>query len=179
MSELRKKLKTRNLARLLFDRLNHDSRFNIKPWGYNFEFKLPEVAITFCDNPVVKNLMIEREEDGIELYLISFIESFKRHDSNWKNKTPIIELRINTTGDYATASICINALTLATPKWVRFPSKNARQLVEHKALKVVNSNREAYISDSKYIDYFELRINQEWFFQEQDEALKSYFNEGV
>ena len=71
---------------------------------------------------------------------------------------PTYEIRINALNSKHMASIKID-----NQNWTRINPDLARLIIEHPGIKVKHSNREAYISDCKYVDWFELGFDLDYF----------------
>lgn len=61
-----------------------------------------------------------------------------------------------------------HATLLINNQWKRISHKLALSILNSDAIRVRHSNREAYISDMKYIDWFDLVFDEEYFIGEDD-----------
>ena len=142
----------------LFNRLNPDPRLKLQHWGYDVDNDWLTMRVKFCDKEYLgEPIPIDSEEDGLEAIYYAFKWDNERFSDNWMHRFPEYEIRINTLNDKHTASIRING------KWTRINPNLARRIINHPGIKVKHSNREAYISDCKYVDWFELGFDLDYF----------------
>ena len=155
---IRKSLKRRLDGWRLFNRLNPDGRLTLSVWNYDHELDQHNMRVKFCDKEYLgEPIPIDSEEDGLEAIYYAFKWDNERFSDNWMHRFPEYEIRINTLNDKHTASIRING------KWTRINPNLARRIINHPGIKVKHSNREAYISDCKYVDWFELGFDLDYF----------------
>ena len=142
----------------LFNRLNPDPRLKLEPWGYDVDMDWLTMRVKFCDKDYLgEPIPIDSEEDGLEAIYYAFKLDNERFSENWMHRFPEYEIRINALNDRHYASIRING------KWTRINPQLARLVINHPGIKVIHSNREAYISDCKYVDWFELGFDLDYF----------------
>ena len=142
----------------LFNRLNPDPRLKLEPWGYDDDMDWLTMRVKFCDKDYLgEPIPIDSEEDGLEAIYYAFKWDNERFSENWMHRFPEYEIRINALNDRHYASIRING------KWTRINPHMARRIINHPGIKVIHSNREAYISDCKYVDWFELGFDLDYF----------------
>lgn len=156
---IRKSLKRRLYGWMLFNRLNPDKRLTLSVWNYNHELDWHEMRVKFCDKDYLgEPIPIDSREDGVEA--VYYAHKFK--NDLYRNPIlrdfPTYEIRINALNAKHTASIKID-----DQKWTRINPNLARLIIEHPGIKVKHSNREAYISDCKYVDWFELGFDLDYF----------------
>ena len=143
----------------LFNRLNPDPRLKLEPWGYDPKMDWMTMRVKFCDKDYLGEPMpIDSEEDGLEAVYYAHKFSNHRFSNRSMDKYPKYEIRINALNSKHTASIKID-----DQKWTRINPKLALLIINHPGIKVTHSNREAYISDCKYVDWFELGFDLDYF----------------
>ena len=96
-----------------------------------------------------------------------------RFSNRQMDNYPSYEVRVNTLKKPYTASLRVDGV------WKRIPYRLAREMIEYQGLKIVESNREAYETYSKYIDWFRFNWNDEHY----EGLLEDYeipsFDQGV
>ena len=144
---------------ILFNRLNPDPRLKLYPWRYDADMDWLTMRVKFCDKDYLgEPIPIDSKADGVEA--VYYAHKFSNHRFSNRNMDiyPTYEVRINALKDKHTASLKID-----DQKWTRINPNLARLIIEHPGIKVKHSNREAYISDCKYIDWFELGFDLDYF----------------
>ena len=143
----------------LFNRLNPDPRLKLEPWGYDPDMDWFTMRVKFCDKDYLgEPIPIDSEEDGLEAIYYAFKWDNERFSNKWMRRFPSYEIRINASSSKHTASIKIG-----DRKWTRINPKLARLVINHPGIKVTHSNREAYISDCNYVDWFALEFDHDYF----------------
>ena len=156
---IRKSLKRRLYGWMLFNRLNPDKRLTLSVWNYNHELDWHEMRVKFCDKDYLgEPIPIDSRADGVEA--VYYAHKFKNdlYHNPVLRDFPKYEIRINALNAKHTASIKID-----DQNWTRINPNLARLIIEHPGIKVKHSNREAYISDCKYVDWFELGFDLDYF----------------
>lgn len=156
---IRKSLKRRVDGWTLFNRLNPDKRLTLAIWNYDSELDQHNMRVKFCDKDYLgEPIPIDSKEDGVEA--VYYAHKFSNHRFSNRNMDiyPTYEIRIDALKDKHTASLKID-----DQKWTRINPKLARLIIEHPGIKVKHSNREAYISDCKYYDWFALEFDHDYF----------------
>ena len=156
---IRKSLKRRLDGWMLFNRLNPDKRLTLSVWNYSHELDQHEMRVKFCDKDYLgEPIPIDSREDGVEA--VYYAHKFSNHRFSNRNTDiyPTDEIRTNALNAKPTASSKID-----DQNWTRINPNLARLIIEHPGIKVKHSNREAYISDCKYVDWFELGFDLDYF----------------
>ena len=158
MGIIKELVKKRALGWDTFNKLNPDGRVELRPWGYDKEMQCLTMRVYFCDKPLGEPIPIDSEEDGLEAVYYAHKLSNHRFSNRSMDKYPTYEVRINALNAKHTASIKVD-----DQKWKRISPKLARLIINHLGIKVTYSNREAYISDCKYYDWFALKFDHDYF----------------
>ena len=162
MGLIKELVKKRALGWDTFNKLNPDGRVELRPWGYDKETQRLTMQMYFCDKPRGEPLPIESEDCGIQAIYYAHKWVQEQFSSRYHHDIPSYELRINSLNDKAHATLLVNN------KWKRISHKLALSILNSDAIRVRHSNCEAYISDMKYIDWFDLVFDEEYFIGEDD-----------
>ena len=155
-------VKKRALGWDTFNKLNPDGRVELRPWGYDKEMQWLTMRVYFCDKPLGEPLPIESEDCGIQAIYYAHKWVQEQFSSRYHHDIPEYELRINTIGKKPIATLLINN------QWKRISYKLAQELLSSHAIRVRHSNCEACISDTKYIDWFDLVFDEDYLMEQLD-----------
>lgn len=143
-----------------FCRLNPDKRLTLAHWGVSDHTNWCTIRIKFCGKQYFRPVIHLEEKDELAIDLIYFAHYMnqKRFLSSDVKLMPTYEVRLNTLAkDKLTASLRVDGT------WKRIPFKLGQLLVSYAGLIVSDSNREAYMSDMSYVDWFQLSWNHEYY----------------
>ena len=162
MGLIKELVKKRALGWDVFNKLNPDDRVELRPWGYDKEMQWLTMRVYFCDKPLGEPLPIESEDCGIQAIYYAHKWVQEQFSSRYHHDIPSYELRINTLNDKAHATLLINN------QWKRISHKLALSILNSDAIRVRHSNCEACISDTKYIDWFDLVFDEDYLMEQLD-----------
>lgn len=146
----------REAIRADFNRLIGDGRLTIKTWGISKLTGWCTIKLAFCDKRFKPEIHLEdKAELAIDLVYFARYMSNGRFSNRQMDNYPSYEVRVNTLKKPYTASLRVDGV------WKRIPYRLAREMIEYQGLKIVESNREAFETNSKYIDWFRFNWNDE------------------
>ena len=157
-----------------FNRLNPDGRLTLRACGVSKLTGWCTIKLAFCDKRFKPEIHLEdKAELAIDLVYFAFHMGNRRFSNRQMDSFPSYEVRVNTLKKPYTTSLRTDG------DWKRIPFKLARLMIEYQGLTIVESNREAYETDSKYIDWFRFNWNEEHY----EGLLEDYeipsFDQGV
>lgn len=140
-----------------FYRLNPDARLTLHSSGVSELTGWCNVRVKFCSKKYFKPVIAleEKPELAIDLIYFAHYMNNSRYSNQFLLGMPSYELRIDTTKDKPWATLRLNG------EWKRIPFKLARVMLEYQGLEIAESNREAYISNIAYTDWFRFKWNHE------------------
>lgn len=157
-----------------FNRLNPDGRLTLSSYGVSKETGWCTIRGYFCLNKRFKPVFHLEDKPELAIDLVYFMHYMKNERISRKyDNPPSYEVRINTLNKTKTGSVRING------DWKRIPFKLAQLMVEYRGLTIVESNREAYVSNSEYIDWFRFNWNEEYYEGLREDYDIPSFEQGV
>lgn len=164
---------SREAIRADFNRLIGDGRLTMKTWGVSKLTGWCTIKLAFCDKRFKPEIHLE-DKTELAIDLVYFAHHMKNERVSVRyDNPPSYEVRVNTLKKPYTASLRTNG------DWKRIPYRLAQAMIEYRGLTIVESNREAYETYSKYIDWFRFNWNEEHYADLCEEYEIPSFAQGV
>lgn len=143
----------------LFERLKADGRLTLQHVGYDHNMDWHNFQLLFCGRePKGEPFPIDSKMDGLGAVYYAHKAKNTIYASEKLHSFPVYEIRINTLNKLHTAMIKIN-----NGPWKRINPRLAEMIIDDEAIKVSDSNREAFMTNSNYVDWFRLVFNIDYF----------------
>lgn len=154
----------------LFERLKADGRLTLQHVGYDYNMDWHNFQLLFCGRePKGEPFPIDSKMDGLGAVYYAHKYSNQRFSNRDMDKYPVYEIRINTLNKLHTATIKID-----DGPWKRINPRLAEMIIDDEAIKVSDSNREAFMTNSNYVDWFRLVFDIDYF-EENDPDDDRYY----